>query len=366
MDGTATARELKTRFEVATPADDEAIRRLLRENPMRGAVSVSFEREPDYFRGANIAGGQDRTIVVKEAGKVICMGRCIRRECWLNGRPHDVGYLAELRLDASARGRFGIIRDGFRFFHEKERDYPASFYFTSIAADNERARRLLENGARGLPEYSFLGELDTLLIAVPKRPSAPQLRVERMTEEQIPDAMLLLSQHGREYSLGAVWTAKRLRDLAAHGLPLEQCYIVRDGDEIVAFGALWDQRRFRQTVVRGYSRPVSLSRPLLNLASRVFGSVRLPDVGETLPQVFLSPFIFGPSLPLFIEALFPHVAALGAEYLTVALPRFDPSAEALRRSFTTRTWRSRLYRVSWHGQPAVEITGPILPDVGLL
>src|SRR5882757_5465832 len=56
MRGTAAPGELRraaaTRFAVATEADESAIRRLLRENPMHGDVSVAFEREPNYFRGA--------------------------------------------------------------------------------------------------------------------------------------------------------------------------------------------------------------------------------------------------------------------------------------------------------------------------
>src|SRR5207248_939899 len=75
-------------------------------------------------------------------------------------------------LVATVRGRFAILRDGYDFFHTLQRDNPADLYFTSIAADNDRARRLLENGARGLPKYSFLAELDTLLVAVRRRVAA--------------------------------------------------------------------------------------------------------------------------------------------------------------------------------------------------
>ena len=133
MAGTIADRELSTRFASATEADDAAIRRLLRDNPMRGAVSVTFEREPDYFRGANVAGGEDQTIVAFDDGRLVCMGRCTQRECWVNGTARRVGYLGELRLDAAARGRFGILRDGYGFFHELQRDGPAALYFTSIA-----------------------------------------------------------------------------------------------------------------------------------------------------------------------------------------------------------------------------------------
>lgn len=362
MDGTAPARELKPRFQVATAADDEAIRRLLRDNPMRGSVSVSFEREPSYFDGANIAGGRDQTIVVRKGEKLVCIGRCIRRECWLNGRPQDVGYLAELRLDAGARGRFGIIRDGFRFFHEQERHSPAGFYFTSIAADNERARRLLESGARGLPQYSFLGELDTLLIAVPRSLPKTAPRIERMKDEHIKEVLILLSKHGRKFSLAVHWTKARLQSLASGGA--SDLFVMKEGDEIVACGGLWDQRSFRQTVIRGYSRALNLARPIMNWASRLFGGMQLPAVGATLPQVFLTPFVVGPSLPEFIAELFRYAA--GAEFITVALPRWHEATSAIRHSFTTRTWRSRLYRVSWPGDNPLELNGEVLPDVALL
>ena len=45
----------KVQFAFASPVDDADLRRLLRETPMRGAISVSFTHEPDYFRGTALA-----------------------------------------------------------------------------------------------------------------------------------------------------------------------------------------------------------------------------------------------------------------------------------------------------------------------
>src|SRR5438876_460202 len=44
------------RFDLATPADDADLRRVLAETPMPGAITVSFRREPSYFHGAVVAG----------------------------------------------------------------------------------------------------------------------------------------------------------------------------------------------------------------------------------------------------------------------------------------------------------------------
>ena len=168
LDGQLTspvAVRTRARFAVATRAHDAAIRRLLRENPMRGAISLTLEREPDYVAGADIADARDQTIVAFEDERLVCMGRCSTRTVWINGQVRRAGYLAELRLDASARGRFDLVRDGYRFFRSVHATNPADVYFTSIAADNGRARRLLELGAPGLPRYTHLGDLTTLLIS---------------------------------------------------------------------------------------------------------------------------------------------------------------------------------------------------------
>jgi hypothetical protein len=371
MAGTTADRELSTRLAVATATDEAAIRRLLRDNPMRGAISLSFEREPDYFRAANLAGGDDQTIVAFADGQLMCMGRCTQRECWVNGAARRVGYLGELRLDETARGRFGILRDGYGFFHDLQRDDPAELYFTSIAADNDRARRLLERGARGLPRYHFLGELDTLLVAVPRRSSVTRLRVEVATQDRVPEMVRVLNA-GR-HQLAAVWTVERLHALAAHGLPLNRFLLGFDRNEVVACGALWDQRSFRQTVIRSYSRPLSIVRPLVNLTRGVFGIPRLPPVGSVLAHAFLSPLAFRieaeATLPDFIEAFFPLASQIGIEFLTLALPTQDSRLPALRRRFSTRTYRSRLYRVDWPDLASVGFRatdGPFIPDVALL
>jgi hypothetical protein len=377
MAGAAVDRELSNlsaaRFAVGTAADEAAIRRLLRDNPMAGAVRLTLEREPDYFKGADLAGGKDQTIVAFSDSCLVCMGRCTRRECWVNGAARRVGYLAELRLDATARGRFGIVRDGYKFFHTLQRGDPADLYFTSIAADNDRARRLLESGARGLPTYRFLAELDTLLVAVPRRARAPKIRVQSATPERVPDLLRVLNEHGRRHQFAAVWTAENLCALEDQGLPLGRFLLVLDGGEVVACGALWDQRGFRQTVIQGYSRSLTVARPFVNFASSILGTPRLPPAKTVLAHTFLSPLAWADDaqavLPDFIEAVFPLASEAGVEFLTLALPTKASHLPALRRRFSTRTWRSRLYRVDWPRSAPVEVSereAAFLPDVALL
>lgn len=377
MDGTVADRELgratRTRFAVATPADDPAIRRLLRDHPMAGSIRLTFEREPDYFRGAGLAGAADQTIVAFSNGRLVCMGRCSQRNCWVNGRITRVGYLAELRLDAAMRGQFAYVRGGYRFFHELQRSSPAELYFTSIAADNHRARRFLEKGARGMPEYRFLGELVTLLVAVPRRPHVPRLHLETATRDRLPEMLRVLNDSGQRHQLAPVWTRESVHALESHGLPLERFLLARDGGELMACGALWDQRSFRQTVIRGYAPTLAAFRPLVNLAARCLGTASLPRVGSPLAHAFLAPLGFsggaGDVLPDFVAASLPWARKLGVDFLTLALPANDPRLTALRRRFSIRVYQSCLYGVDWPGGKSLTVgtEGEIfLPDVSLL
>jgi hypothetical protein len=365
----------RTRFAVATARDDAAIRHLLRESAMPGRVSVTFEREPDYFRGANIAGGDDQIIVAFAGPDLVCLGRCSRRDCWINGESIRAGYLAELRLAARARGRFTTVRDGYRYFRECENGGAHRVYFTSVAADNTRARRLLERGARGMPAYSFLGELTTLLVVVPRHARPATVRLEPARAHDLPEIVALLNEHGRRYQLATVWNEERVRGLDQHGLPLHRFLLLRDRERVIACGALWDQRSFRQTVIRNYARGLSAIRairPLANSVGRFLGIPPLPRPGSALAHAFLSPLAFAQdatdALTDFLSASFPIAAQLGLDFVTLALPSGDARAHAVQRRFSTHAWSSRLCAVTWPDdfRYAFSGTAAFLPDIALL
>lgn len=358
------------RFAVATAADESALRRLLRDNPMRGAISLSLEREPDYFHGTHLAGASDVTVIAHESDRLICMGRCTTRACWINGTARQVAYLGELRLDRSAHGRFAVLRGGYRFFHELHRRAPAEFTFTSIAADNTRARRLLERGLPGLPHYEFLTEFVTLLLPVAKLIRRPARPLGRATPDEL---VATLNVHAQRHQFATVWSEERVAGLEQHGLRADDFAVHRSADgRIAAAAALWDQRNFRQTVVRGYSPALACARPVLNCAARVFGTVHLPPVGSIVAHAFVSPLAVGLAdlevLPGFIAGLANRAAQRGVEFLTLGFAGGDPRLAVLRTRLPHRAYLSRLYRVIWPGAAATLSLDPrpILPDIALL
>jgi hypothetical protein len=368
-----------TRFALATEDDDAVIRRLLRENPMGGEITLSFEREPDYFCGAQIAGAEDQTILGFERGRLFGMGRCSFRERYLNGKIRRVGYLSDLRLDSSAQGRFDLLRRGYRFFHELDRANFADFYFTSVTADNFRSLRFLERGLPGMPVYEPLGDFVTLLIAVPgnarrlTRLKAGRGTIAATSEEHVSALAEFLNSHARQHNLSSVWDERKLFSLERHGLPLADFQLLMNDGKIVACGALWDQRRFRQIVIRGYSRRLGFVRPWLNLFAGVFRAPRLPPVGLTLAHGFLSPLAVSPddkqALLALVELSLSKAATRGLDYLTLGFAANDPRLETVRSQFRCREYKNRLFKVCWKEANSTGIIlndNPMFPEVALL
>jgi hypothetical protein len=366
MAGAILERELTApkadgvRFSVATTEDDAEIRRLLRESPMAGRISLSLEREPNFF-----ADGSETTttILARVRRRVVCVGSCAIRPRYVNGIPRAVGYLGGLRLDGQFAGRFDIVRRGYRFFRQLQQQAPADFYFTSIAADNQRARIFLERGLPGMPRYEFIGEFVTLVI-----PTLSRGRSQRSTRNiDHPDSrnglLRFLNECNSTYQFAPCWSPEELSS--------SDFCVVRTGQHLEACGTLWDQRQFKQIVVRGYSKSLATIRPIFNILSKLTRQPRLPNMGEVLSIAFASCVASKTDAsPLgLIKQLAISARQRGIEMLTLGFAANDPRLAIIQGSFRSRKYRSRLYVAHWPGigGTAGDLDGRVLaPEIALL
>ena len=358
-------------FASATQADDADIRRLLRENPMSGRITLTLEREPDYFADADVPGTEKQTIVAKESGRVICVGSCAIRERFVNGQPRRVGYLGGLRLDARAGGRFDILRRGYEFFRELQADKPADFYFTSIATDNVPARKFLERGLPGMPVYEFIGDFVTLLL--PTKSCAPTRGEMKGGKLDFAELAGFLNEYSREYQFAPHWSATELSALQSLNLSANDFESISEGGRFVAAATLWDQRPFKQTVIRGYEPWLAMARPALNFGAGIIGKTRLPAVGSILSHAFLSHLALAANKPEALVEIVSNLCSLakgrGIEFLTAGFAANDPRLPVLRGKFHFREYASRIYLVRWPdlGGSARELeTRCLAPEVALL
>lgn len=355
-------------FSWATADDDAEIRGLLERVPMEGAVRTGFTREPSYFAYPEPAGAGERTLLARLDGRLACLGALSEREVWLDGRATPVGYLAGLRMDPDVRGASRILREGYHRFTEYAKRSSAEVWFTSIAADNPRARRVLESHRLGLPRYSPIGDLETRIIPVRSR-SAPPDGIGIPGDAAELDAFLNGEAQRRQLAL--TWNPARWSALARDGFGLEHVRVIRRNGRIVATAGLWDQSKWKQVVIHGYAPWMKRVRTCYNLWSSLRGRPGLPAAGRRLPLAYLFPFAVAPggesAMPALWAAMEVLACGAGVRWIAVGSASGDPiwSHAPLKRG--GRVYRTTLYQVS--NDPKLYEwwrTRPLRPEIALL
>jgi hypothetical protein len=349
-------------FELATPADDPALRRLLRENPMPGAISVSFEREPSYFDGAKVEGPFDQTCIARElsSGDVVGMGSRSVRDVYLNGSPQAVGYLSQLRVKPEYRARRRMLTQAFGFLHHLHQDGRAPFYFSSIIEDNLPARRLLSAGLPGLPRFVEYAPMHTLAVHCPRSrrrlPLPNGLRLARGNPIHANEVVECLQRNGARRQLAPCWTSETLFH-PAHTPDLipEDFFLALKGSRVVGCLAAWDQNGFKQTVVRGYAGVLGRWRRLANVGARLAGWPVMPPAGTPFRHAYASHLAVDDDDPrvfaALLRALHNHLAVRGYSYYMIGLSEANPLRPVVTASYRHVTYTSVLYLVGWEDIP---------------
>ena len=353
---------------LATADDDAGLRALLQRSHLPGAVRVAFTREPRYADGEALAGATDTTIVHRTDGVVDGMAHFAAHTLYRNGVARRVGYLGELRVEPEVPRRARALRDGFALLREVVAQAGVDGCVTSIVDDNTRARRVLEHGARlGLPTYTPIASLTTIVAPVTRARPAPPADAPADRDE-LSD---FLDRHARTRHLGLTWDAARWDALARHGVGARDFVVRREHGRVVAAGALWDQRAFRQTVVCGYTGTLARVRPFANALARWGLMPPLPVPGSVLPMA--SVLGVAADSPAHLAALWRMLAAAaracGLSWLAIARDARDLELALLQRLARGRSYRPSLYDVHWG--PRAPWTDawdarPFCPEVGLL
>jgi hypothetical protein len=350
--------------------DEADVRAAFRENPMDGWVRLAFERAPGFSRNENRDPGSGTFVARETDGGLVGTYALETLRVHVDGRPETVGYLAGLRVRREYRHKVRVLKGGFASLATLA---PASgtvpCYFTSIAQDNRRARRFLEARLPGMPVYQAEGEMETFVFRAAGRrhgilhPAQPR---------DIPALARFYNAQAARYQFAPVLSERMLNELnGARGLNLSDFLLIKDGPTLRGCLALWDQRSYRQTVVKGYRFPLNVLRPISNAWSALRGGPALPAPGQSVEQVFLA-FAALDLLPTDVaERAIQEALSLAKERgAGVGILGLSPSHPLARSRFIRR--HSRVYRtvietVTWPDAPRPRLTSlQVQPEIALL
>ncbi|HEY7419639.1 MAG TPA: hypothetical protein VH593_30950 [Ktedonobacteraceae bacterium] len=354
------------RFEfcLATEADDDELRLLLRQIAMPGNITLSFLREPSFFLAEQAGSITSQVIICKDhqQGQLVGMGSRSIRCVYINGKPARIGYLSMLRGIPQARGNIGLAR-GYRYLQTLHADGSVPYYFTTILDGNAEARALLTSGRAGLPHYKPVARLITYLIPLTKKRRGEKVNpaMSKVERDYLPNAVAFLQKWNSHYQFAPVYT---LQDMLGQSrlLPYfswENLYVYREHDTCIGTLGVWDQQAFKQTVVTAYSRKMQFMRPLYNLLAPIRRTPRLPQTGANI-NILYTAFLSG-STSVFAELL--HQVCIdwsdkGYDYLSVGLCTDNDLSSVVSR-YATQQISSTLYIVYWQND------GILLPETNV-
>lgn len=330
------------------------VRRLMREAPMQGAIHLSLQREPDANLAREIQGSKHVTVFVLNASddQVLGVGSRSVRSLYVNGKVRPVGYLSQLRAQP---GRNGLRRlsAGYKAIEQSRGDGEYSCDITSIIEDNTVALRMLERGLPGLPDYRLFARLTTFVMPTCARVRSSRHKVEIAGAEDLGHIVSCLQNYLSQYQFSPYWDEQMIQDQnLCNNLSVNDFLIIRDGEEISASVAVWDQRKFKQVIVNGYSRALASIRPLLNIPLYLLGKPRLPAAPSELNLAYLSHLAVKNNDPEKFRDLLKMArltaAKRGIDYLALGLTTVHPLHRVLSRSFPSYQYSSKLYTVHWN------------------
>ena len=348
-------------LRLATPADNSALRNLLRASPMPGSISLSYEREPDYFTTAGMEGSLSQTVVNVENESGIVLGTGTRVVCpmYLNGEAREVGYFGHLRVNFQRPWGLSFGRElarSFRKMHELHGDVRTPFYLMSVISDNLAARRILTSDLPGMPHARSYARMFTYAVAPRqlkrKIPLPKNMQLGRGTPEQVPEILACLQRNGPQKQFSPYWSSETLFSPGrTPNLHPQDFLVVVSGSRVVGCLALWDQTPFKQTVVRGYSGWMALMRPLINLLARFIDFPHLPQISAQIPYCFASHLaIDNDDAGVFaslLRAAYNETIRKGFNYFMLGLAETNPLRPILTRKYLHITYPSQIYLMAW-------------------
>jgi hypothetical protein len=342
-------------IDLAKPGDDAAIRRLLATNAVPGRVTVTYEREPNYFAGCATMGQRRQTLVARAGDRIAGVACRATRPMFVNGREVRLGYLGQLRVDERFRGRWLVSR-GFRFLKQLHDDDPVPAYLLSLIEENREALGvLIERRRPGFPIFRQLGRLFTLALALsPTRRTkverSSSCEIEGAGRADLPAIVAFLRRGGAARQFYPAYSEEDFYSEATLGFRPEDFFVARRNGTLVGVIGLWDQSSYKQTIVRGYAGWLRWARPAYNLAARLSARPALPDVGEKILHAYASFVCVAGDDPDVFRALLRRVCAVAAErgysYLMAGFDERDPLLE-VARAYPHIAYPSRVFIAGW-------------------
>jgi hypothetical protein len=360
-------------FETASPGDSGEILDVLEEMDFKGKISLNFTRRPDPYASFQKEGRRVDLLVSRDTRKerITSIAATSINRMFFNGKPADIGYLFGLRVRREYRRRYLLLPRGFQFLFGLHEEEKIPLYITTILEENTEAQSLLEKKRPSMPSYEYFGDYETYaLVTGGKAREKSGFRFRRAERSDLEALVGFLQEQGKRFQF---FPALEEKDLADPDAPLSYrdfYLLLRRDREIVAAGAVWDQRAYKQYVLMGYGGIYRILYPFSFLFP-LFGYPKLAKPGSVLNFFTLSFWAVRDDNPEFFDLFLRHISGQTRRfsYFVLGVDSRHPLRDTLHRR-PHILYKARMYAVHPRGdagpRPAIDRTRVPYLEIGRL
>ncbi len=347
----------------ATPEDGKAILEILESSAAKGDIELIYTRRPDAFASYSKEYGDARVFISKKDGRAV--GTCaeILRDVYIGGQKCKAAYICGLKKDAGFDGHIGFTPSFIRGLEQKDVD----FYYCSVVADNKETLKTFE-GLKRILAAELITRYTTYILnpKVRIKSDVSNFEFRQARECDIPRLLEFINAEGRKHDL---FPCVNSLD-GFHGLSAEDFYILSKNGSILAVGALWNQRDYKQYVVKRYGGIYRLARRF-NFLLNALSYIKLPEQNFPLDFPTLSFMLFRDGKEEYFKAFFNAIAEAAKKrygMLVIGLPEAHFAAKYLN-ALPKISFDTLLYSISFpqSGNTTEKVErNSVRPECGLL
>jgi hypothetical protein len=340
-------------FETATPGDAAEILEILEDMDFEGKISLTFTRRPDPYVSFRKEGRRVELLVSRDTWanrRITALAATSVNRMFFNGEPRDIGYLFGLRVRREYRRRYLLLPRGFEYLFSLHGNADLPLYITTILEENATARKLLEKKRPHMPVYEYFGDYDTYALTTGGRVrTSAGLRFRRAEPSDLGALLAFLREQGSRFQFFPAFEEQELSDPEGP-ISCPDFYLLQDADQtLLAAGAVWDQRAYKQYVLSRYGGIYRFLYPVSSLFP-LFGYPKLARPGSVLNFFTLSFWAVRDDNPTWFDRFLRHVSAQTGRfsYFVLGVDRRHPLRETLHRR-PHILYRARMYLVHPRG-----------------
>jgi hypothetical protein len=349
------------KIEEACLEDGIEMLELIESESSSGIIELIYTRRPNAFESYKKECKDSKVAIIRDKkGKIAFQAACIPGCYHVDGKSVIAGYVGGIRKRNDYNGLINW-KDVVNFVEKQGLD----IYLCSFLSGNEASEKMFFKKRDFMPELLPLCNYTTYIInpKIFKKKLLEGLTFRSINRDDIDNVHEFLKKEMMKYNFSPV--VNNITDFS--GLNLDDCYILERKGEILVFGALWNQKGFKQYIVEGYSKTLKMIQKF-SFISGILGYIEMPEEGKEFDFPILS-FFYSKDGNMEIYNLFLNQIAQAVrkkyKMFVIGICDDDP-ADSLYKKIRTINFKSKIYYTDFSKKFNFDKTRPKRIECGML